>query len=320
MAEIICLPAVGLRDNIKTLLSAVECRMRDALQPDASPLSQGHMNARAAALYHLKSGGRRVRASLALTAGLSLGLSKADLIGIASCVELLHNASLVHDDIQDRDVVRRGQATVWSKFGTNLAICTGDLLLSAAYGVLCTTRQPSALPAMLILLHERTAAAIDGQCADLATLAGQSEGLAAYLLIATAKSGALLSLPLELALLAAGRADATSLARQASENLAVSYQILDDLQDLEADSPQGKGCVDQTQGLNIVRVLCNPNGLSSGLTQVEAMATAKALALEHLAFCDSQASQLPNGSGAQLLVLSAELRGLLNAQAWLEIC
>lgn len=313
MAEIFGMSAAGLSD-IKTLLAAVDSCMHNALRPDVSVLAQGKINARSAAVYHLLAGGRRVRAHLALAAGLSLGLSKADSVCIASCAELLHNASLVHDDIQDRDVVRRGQAAVWSKYGSNLAICTGDLLLSAAYGVLCTISRPLLLPAMLTLLHQRTAAAIDGQCADLATLGGQSEGLAAYLQIATAKSGALLSLPLELALFAAGRSDAASMARQACENLAVSYQIVDDLQDLDADGAPVDGSVDQTQSLNIVFVLLNPSHRTSALTQAQAIDCAKALAHEHLSLCEGQAVQLPGGSGAQLLALSADLRSLLNPQ------
>lgn len=313
MAEIFCRSAAGLND-VETSLSAVEICMYEALRPDAHSLTQGQMTARSAAFYHLRAGGRRVRARLALAAGLALGLSKVDAVCIASCGELLHNASLVHDDIQDRDVVRRGQAAVWSKYGSNLAICTGDLLLSAAYGVLCRISQPLLLPAMLTLLHQRTAVAIDGQCADLAILGGQSKDLPAYLRIATAKSGALLSLPLELALLAAGHADAASVARQACENLAVSYQIVDDLQDLHADIASVDGCVDQTQCLNIVSVLLNPNDRCSLVSQAQAIAAAKMLAHEHLALCEGQAVQLPSGSGEQLLTLSADLRGLLNTQ------
>jgi geranylgeranyl pyrophosphate synthase len=314
MAEIFDMPAAGLND-LKSTLMAVEDCMHEALRrPDASLLGQGLLNAHSAAVYHLRAGGRRVRAHLALAAGLSLGLSKADAVCVASCAELLHNASLVHDDIQDRDVVRRGQAAVWSRFGNDVAICTGDLLLSAAYGVLCTISQPLLLPALLTLIHQRTAAAIDGQCADLAALGGQSAGLATYLQIATAKSGALLSLPLELALLAAGRSDAASMARQACENLAVSYQILDDLQDLDADSAPVDGGVDPTQSLNIMFVLLKPSDRTSVVTQAQAIACAKVLALEHLTLCEGQAVQLPSGSGAQLLALSADLRGLLNAQ------
>jgi geranylgeranyl pyrophosphate synthase len=313
MAKIMCRPAVGLRD-IECSLAAVEVCMRDALCPNTLPVAQAPGTARSAASYHLDAGGRRVRARLAISAGLALGLSDADAIFIASCAELLHNASLVHDDIQDQDVARRGKAAVWSKYGRNVAICTGDLLLSAAYGVLCRFSQPLLLPAMLGLLHQRTAVAIDGQCADLAISDGQSKALPAYMSIATAKSGALLSLPLELALVAADHANAARMARRSCESLAISYQILDDLQDLQTDGASEAGGSDQTQRSNIVFVLLNPGHQDSMVCQAEAIASAKALAHEYLTLCEEQALQLPRGSGSQMLALTAELRGVLHAK------
>ena len=164
MAEIMWRSAGGVSE-IEASLEAVEICMHSAVFPEGSLLGRAQVTARSAARYHLSAGGSRVRARLAVAASLALGLSKADAVHIASCAELLHNASLVHDDIQDRDVIRRGQAAVWSKYGSNLAICTGDLLLSAAYSVLCRFSQPLFLPAMLALVHQRTAVAIDGQCA-----------------------------------------------------------------------------------------------------------------------------------------------------------
>ena len=319
MAEIVRRSAVGVSE-IEASLEAVEICMHGALFPEASLLGQAQVTARSAASYHLSAGGSRVRARVAVAASLALGLSKADAVHIASCAELLHNASLVHDDIQDRDVIRRGQAAVWSKYGSNLAICTGDLLLSAAYGVLCRFSQPLFLPAMLALVHQRAAVAIDGQCADLAASIGQSEGLTAYLRIATAKSGALLSLPLELALLAADHANAATMARRTCENLAVSYQILDDLRDFQADGAAGKRFADQTQSLNIVFVLLNSSDRKLLVSRAQAIASAKALAHEHLTLCEGQALQLPRESGAQILSLSAELRGELNVQARKQSC
>jgi geranylgeranyl pyrophosphate synthase len=313
MAKIMRKPAAGSSD-IERSLAAVDACMHDALGPESLLFTQAQGTARSAAGYHLKAGGRRVRARLAISAGLALGLSDADAVYIASCAELLHNASLVHDDIQDRDVTRRGQIAVWSKYGSNVAICTGDLLLSAAYGVLCRFSQPLLLPAMLGLLHQRTAVAIDGQCADLATSNGQSKGLPAYMSIATAKSGALLSLPLELALVAAEHANAASMARRSCESLAISYQILDDLQDLQPDGAPAAGSADQTQRSNIVFVLLNASDRHSMVSQAQAIASAKALAHEYLTLCEKQALQLPKGSGAQMLALTAELRGLLNVQ------
>ena len=79
-------------------------------------------------------------------AGLALGLSEPDVLCLAASAELLHNASLVHDDLQDQDGMRRGAPAVWKKYGSNVAICTGDLMLSAAYAalsVILVPRSPS---------------------------------------------------------------------------------------------------------------------------------------------------------------------------------
>jgi len=87
-----------------------------------------------AARYHLEAGGQRVRARLALHACEALGVVGDQAVRLAACVELLHNASLVHDDLQDKEKLRRGLPTVCAAFGPDVALCTGDLLLSAAYG------------------------------------------------------------------------------------------------------------------------------------------------------------------------------------------
>jgi len=254
-----------------------------------------------------------VRARLALSAGLASGLPIDDVLCIATSAELLHNASLIHDDIQDRDSYRRGQPALWSKYGSNLAICTGDYLLSAGYGVLCTFSQPRMLPAMLAAIHERTATAIDGQCADLSVPIDQPDGLRHYVKIAKAKSGALLSLPIELTLLAAGQGNAVPLAREACENFAVSYQILDDLHDIKIDSEADPGKADESKNSNIVFIYRNIPRLSSEQSPVDAGVLSKDLGLRHLVLCEDNASKMPHGTGAFLLELSAELRRMFEA-------
>lgn len=305
-------------ETTQALLFKVETLMFQALRLDLRFNVFGEADARSAAAYHLKSGGQRVRARLALAGGLALGLPENDSLCIASCAELLHNASLVHDDIQDRDSLRRGQPALWSKFGTNVAICSGDYLLSAAYGVLCTFSQPLLLPAMLALLHERTGAAIDGQCADLTMRNDQPEGMAQYIKIAKAKSGALLSLPLELVLMASGRTDALPLARRACENFAVSYQIFDDLQDAAIDCKSDAVSQGQPKSLNIVFILSNHNSLAGAEKSVASQAVASDLGLQHLALCEAIALQMPNASGALLLDLSAQLRAMFGVFSSVE--
>ena len=71
---------------------------------------------------HLASGGSRTRAVLT-AAGYSQSLEKVARLSIATSVELLHQASLIHDDVQDEDSIRRGQAAVWTVAGKSSAIC-----------------------------------------------------------------------------------------------------------------------------------------------------------------------------------------------------
>ena len=120
-----------------------------------------------ACAHHLGAGGQRVRALLALDAGVTLGIPDVDAVTIAATVELLHNASLIHDDLQDRSAQRRGAPTVQSAFGAGIALCAGDLLLSGAYGVLAGYSATASLPRLLALTHSATADAAQGQSADV---------------------------------------------------------------------------------------------------------------------------------------------------------
>lgn len=300
--------AVFSPDIAHALLAKVEARLLQVLNADRLLQPTLQADAQSAAAYHLQSGGQRMRARLALTGGWCLGLPESDSLCIATCVELLHNASLIHDDIQDKDTLRRGQMAVWSKFGTNMAICSGDYLLSAAYGVLCSFTQPLLLPAMLALLHERTSSAIEGQCADLTSRNDRPGALSHYTQVAKAKSGALLSLPLELVLMASGQTEALVVARNACENFAVSYQVLDDLQDAAKDCETDAAFQGQPKCLNIVSILSHLNSLTGVNSSTDCDMAARELGLHHLVLCESAACQLPNRSGALLLDLCAQLR------------
>ena len=82
------------------------------------------------AKYQLKSGGKRFRAILALLSSKLFGLEKNVSFNIAMCCEFIHNASLIHDDLQDRDILRRGLPTIWNRFGDHTAINLGDFFIS----------------------------------------------------------------------------------------------------------------------------------------------------------------------------------------------
>lgn len=296
--------------KLEVLLEDVQVKMHLLTQALTEPIDDSKKSATAsgALAYHLGAGGQRIRAKLGLHASCVLGLNDSDAICIAACAELLHNASLIHDDLQDGDLIRRGRKTLWARYGKNLAICSGDLALSAAYGVLSQLSTLNKLPAILLLVHQRTRLAIAGQCADLCELDPLEDPIEQYLRIAKSKSGALLGLPLELALLASDHGYCVTKAQSACEDFAVSYQIIDDLQDLSSDAEraQNRNSKDAAPVLNIVLLLQNLVG------DADASFRAAEIASDHLARAEAAAIDLPLNSGFLLLSYCQLMRATLN--------
>lgn len=288
--------------DLSDLLDQVEKRMLELIDPsgDQDPADRGERadTARAAA-YHLSSGGQRVRARLALSSGKALGLPDADAVSIASCVELLHNASLVHDDLQDREQYRRGIETVCAAYGDHIAICTGDLLLSAAYAALARFSNPRLLSGLLSLVHGRTSVVISGQCAGLTPTGNAGRDMALYEKIAAEKSGALLSLPIELALAGSAKRTWIGEARRAAEHFAVGYQIVDDMEDVAEDG-----------GFHAVNAVLVLRASEQGDLR-RARAKAREHGLRHLDQAISLSGGLPERSGALLGELAQKLRDRL---------
>jgi geranylgeranyl pyrophosphate synthase len=281
------------------LLDLVERRMVDLIAPSCSRDEGERTDAVRAASYHLASGGQRVRARLALSSGKALGLSDDDAICIASCAELLHNASLIHDDLQDGQQFRRGVETVSAAYGRHIAICTGDLLLSAAYAALSHFGNPRLFPALISLVHERTSSVINGQCAGLIPTGRAVADMALYERIAAAKSGSLLSLPMELALAGSSNREWIEESRLAAEHFAVGYQIVDDMDDIEQD--------EGSLSVNAVLVLkaSEQGDLRRSLSK------AREYCHFHLDQAIARCGGLPEGSGALLQELAQKLRDRL---------
>ena len=87
--------------------------------------------------YAVGTGGKRIRPLICLASSVAVGGKAEDAKYPAAAIELLHNYTLIHDDLpaMDNDVERRGQPTVWKKFGEANAILAGDALLALAYQV-----------------------------------------------------------------------------------------------------------------------------------------------------------------------------------------
>ncbi len=85
--------------------------------------------------YQLETGGKRIRPSIVLGVHRAFGGEDGKALPFAAAVEIIHNASLVHDDIQDRDEFRRGRFAAWRRFSTDQAINLGDILFTLAFEV-----------------------------------------------------------------------------------------------------------------------------------------------------------------------------------------
>ena len=297
-----CSPAHANAWLIADCLEAVEHRCRQFIATASDANEERFNQAAHAATYHLQQGGRRIRARLALDAAHRLDLSASTAIVLASTCELLHNASLIHDDLQDRDNQRRGTAAVWTMFGDATAICSGDLMLSAAFACLAELDDRTALAPMLQLVHARTAEAIQGQTADVAHRLEPVTDIETYLRIVTGKSGALLSLPLELGLLAAGQAQSCDHAREAAHAFAIGYQIADDLDDIDKDAATDGGAA----ALNLVWLLRQQ--LGAVCVDIDIIAHCTALARRHLTVAEERAAALPQRCGTLLAELAVQMR------------
>jgi geranylgeranyl diphosphate synthase type I len=186
---------------------------------------------------HLDSGGKRVRARLALAAASAFGVPRDVVAPWAAAVELLHNATLVHDDLQDGDRVRRGRPTTWAVHGAAQAINCGDLLLMLPVLALDAVVVDDATRYRLArAVHARAVATVRGQGADLALkddLAAGHDPVECYLRCIEGKTGELFALPVEGAALVAGRSVET--ARALAEPffvLGMLFQLQDDVLDL----------------------------------------------------------------------------------------
>ena len=182
-----------------------------------------------AARHHLSSPGKRTRSQLLFAAVPHLQNSKA-LVHAAAAVELIHEASIVHDDIQDQTERRRGLKTVWRKFGANAALLLGDHLVAAAFRAIAEAPELDQIKSTLIVaLSESVSRAASGQQLQLTNqTSGNAEAF--YMDVAINKTGALIALPLQFAALFNHQAATdTTAARRCGEQLGLAYQILDDL-------------------------------------------------------------------------------------------
>ena len=206
---------------------------------------------------HLNTGGKRLRARLALSATSALNGNIDSALYWAAAVELLHNATLIHDDIQDGDKVRRGKPTTWVNHGKAQAINAGDLMLMLPFLAISQMNGSDTIRWKLSRkLAEQAAKTVRGQVEELDIVKDQRLSRERYFRSVQGKTGGFFTLPIEGAALISGLdEDKSTEIGNAFLDLGVMFQLQDDVLDLYGDKGRKQKGADIYEGKPSILVL-----------------------------------------------------------------
>lgn len=188
--------------------------------------------------YILAGGGKRIRPLLVLLSCEAVGGKMRNALHASVGVEILHNFTLVHDDIMDHAASRRGRATVHTKWDENVAILVGDELLALAYRALLKTKSER-IQDITKVFTEGVVEVCEGQGYDKEFEARPNVSVREYLLMIRKKTGKMVAVATEIGALI-GNANKNHLAalRSYGEYVGRAFQIQDDLLDIIADEKE----------------------------------------------------------------------------------
>lgn len=277
---------------IDTAMLAVDRRIIEVTQSDIDIL-------REASQHILGAGGKRVRPRLVLLGFMACGGNDIKtVISAAAALELVHTASVVHDDINDHGVVRRGRPSVNQIWGRTFALLTGDYLFTKVYELMLPYDTE-----LNTVFSEATTALVEGETLQAAAVKENKFTREVYMDIIARKTAALFKAG---AIIGASLADAeeeviAALGRY-GYNVGLAFQIIDDILDIVGDETKlGKTAgIDTGQGKGFTSIGGTNNGGSED--PFEAI-KAKALAGDRINEARMQAQHLVNMAIAELDVL-----------------
>jgi octaprenyl-diphosphate synthase len=235
--------------HVPAALAEVEAALRRSAAPGGSRLDE-------AALETVAAGGKRLRPLLAIVVGGPAvadpdGPARAAVVRAGVAVELTHTATLLHDDVLDAGLLRRGRPTAYARDGRAAATCLGDVLFAGAFATLAAGGDARALRVLARASRELA----QGELLQRADAWSTDVDEERYLRRCHLKTGALFEAAARLGALAAGEED-EAFARFASA-IGVAFQLFDDVLDVVAPpeqtgKPRGTDLLDGTVTLPLL--------------------------------------------------------------------
>jgi len=186
--------------------------------------------------YFLNIGGKRIRPVLCLLGNELFNEINEDAYLLANAVELFHNFSLVHDDMMDDASLRRGKATVHTKYDSNTALLVGDVMLIRAYEYLQKI-QSAHLSKILQLFNTTAKEVCEGQQLDMDYSKMEKVSMDEYIYMITLKTSVLLAASLEMgAIIGGASASNCKHLYEFGKNIGIAFQVQDDYLDAFGDA------------------------------------------------------------------------------------
>jgi geranylgeranyl pyrophosphate synthase len=289
------LDPVKLATLVEDGMEAVERAMIQATDSDVDVL-------RDASLHILGAGGKRIRPRLLLLTYLALGgRDLAYAAKPAAAVELMHTASVVHDDINDHGILRRGRPSVNALWGRTFALLTGDFLFTAVYELMAPYHE------LNIDLAKAASGLVEGETLQASAVKNNTFTREAYMQIIARKTAALFRASSTIgAKLAHAHPNAIRILSEFGYSLGIAFQIVDDILDLVSDQDQlGKSSgvdIEQGRGLAIALNDLNGNGKAQASDPLDTIRR-KLMEGDTIEKAREQAAYLVDSSVASLAIL-----------------
>jgi geranylgeranyl pyrophosphate synthase len=257
---------------------------------------------RDASVHILSSGGKRIRPQMALLSYLAAGGEDVEeLLPIASAVEMVHTATLVHDDINDHSLTRRGKATVHSVWGRTFALLTGDYLftkvyeLMAPYGAEYNT-----------IMAEACTRLVEGETLQAYAAKEGTINRETYKRIISLKTASLFEAAAQMgAKLATDDEDVIASLSSYAYNLGITFQLVDDILDVIGDAEDmGKPVgTDLIQGRGVLAV-------NNGLGEMGSDGQGAAVAVQEMpGTIEKMMAELRDSGALEIAKMQAEETG-----------